>query len=86
MSEAFIKRNVKLLSEFDGYMTTHPELLDAIPNNAYVIVTLNDDQNFNRQSFLLVRNPRRKTIVEAHKSGEVWSIRPLQSTALSISS
>jgi hypothetical protein len=81
MSEAFIKKNVKLSLEFDDYLVKHPKLFSEIPNGAYIVITLNNDKQFNVESLSLIRDKRRKKIVEAHKSGKVWSIRPLELTA-----
>lgn len=78
MSEAFIKKNVKLSLEFDDYLVKHPNLFSEIPNGAYVVITLNGDQKFNAESLSLVRDRRRKKVVEAHKSGSSWSVRPLE--------
>lgn len=77
MSEAFIKKNVKLSLEFDDYLVKHPSLFSAIPNGAYIVITISDDKNFNANSLSLVRDKQRKKIVEAHKSGTSWTIRPL---------
>ncbi|MEK7152979.1 MAG: DUF5647 family protein [Patescibacteria group bacterium] len=81
MSEAFIKKNVKLSLEFDDYLVKHPQLFSEIPNGAYIVITLNGDRKFNEDSLSLVRDKRRKKIVEAHKTGSAWSIRPLERTA-----
>lgn len=80
MSEAFIKKNVKLSSEFNDYLVRHPQLFEAIPNGAYIIITVQEDSSFNTQSLSMIRDKRRKKIVEAHKSGSDWTIRPLQPT------
>ena len=77
MSEAFIKKNVKLSLEFDEYLVMHPNLFSAIPNGAYIVITLNGDKIFNTESISLIKDRRRKKVVEAHKSGSGWSIRPL---------
>jgi hypothetical protein len=77
MSEAFIKKNVKLSLEFDEYLVRHPKLFSDIPNGAYIVITLSNDSKFNTQSLSLVKDKRRKKIVEAHKSGAAWSVRPL---------
>ena len=78
MSEKFIKKNIKLPLKFDSYVSKHPELYDAIPNEAYVVITIEGDKEFSRQSIQLVRSPRRKKIVEAHKSRSEWRIQPLR--------
>lgn len=82
MSEAFIKKNVKLSLEFDDYLVKHPKLFSEIPNGAYIVITLNGDKKFNLESLSLIRDKRRKKIVEAHKSGSVWSVRPLELAAV----
>lgn len=81
MSEAFIKKNVKLSLEFDDYLVRHPNLFSEIPNGAYIVITLNGDKRFNTESISLIKDKRRKKVVEAHKSGSSWSIRPLLATA-----
>ena len=78
MSEAFTKKNVKLSLEFDDYLARHPKLFAEIPNGAYIIITLSNDKKFNAESLSLVKDRRRKKVVEAHKSGTAWSVRPLQ--------
>jgi hypothetical protein len=77
MSEAFIKKNVRLSLEFDDYLVKHPKLFSEIPNGAYIVITLNGDKKFNTESISLIRDKQRKKVVEAHKSGSAWSIRPL---------
>lgn len=78
MSESFIKKNAKLSLEFDAYVAKHPQLFQDIPNGAYIVITLQDDTQFNTESLSLIRDKRRKKIVEAHRSGSAWRIRPLQ--------
>lgn len=78
MSEAFIKKNTKLSLEFDDYLSKHPRLFEAIPNGAYIVITVQEDNQFNAQSLSLIRDKRRKKIVEAHKVGTSWRIQPLQ--------
>lgn len=81
MSEAFVNKNIKLSLELDEYLAKHPQLLGNIPNGAYVVITT-DDKKFNDASLSLVRDKRRKKIVEAHKAGAGWSIRPLHSSTI----
>jgi Family of unknown function (DUF5647) len=80
MSEAFIKQNIKLSLEFDDYLVKHPKLFANIPNGAYIVITLSSDNKFNAESLSLIKDRRRKRVVEAHKSGTAWSVRPLQPT------
>ena len=83
MSEAFIQKNSKLLSEFDNYMLQHLEILDDIPDGAYVVITVKDDDKFNADSLAMSRKQmtKRDKAVEACKSGGGWTIRPLESQA-----
>ena len=78
MSEDFTKKNIKLISEFDEYIARHPKVYAAIPNGAWIVITVKNDKKFNDTSISLVRDRRRKKVVEAHKSGTSWTIRPLQ--------
>lgn len=78
MTKTIIKKNIDLGFEFDDYVARHPDLLDKIPNKAYVVVTVEGDDKFNAYAISLVRDPKRKNIVEAHKSADDWTVRPLQ--------
>lgn len=78
MSEAFIKKNVKLSLEFDEYLAKHPVLFEKIPNGAYIVITVNGDNKFNEDSLSIVKNMKRKKLIEAHKTTSSWSLRPLQ--------
>lgn len=78
MSEAFVNKNVKLSLEFDEYVSKHPQLLEYIPNGAYVVITTTNDKKINQANLSLIRNKRSKKVVEARKAGAKWSIRPLQ--------
>lgn len=78
MSEAFIKQNAALSLEFDEYLFEHPKLFKEIPSKAYIVITIKGDSQFNTQSLSLIKDKRRKKIVEAHKSAKSWTIRPLQ--------
>lgn len=79
MSEAFIKKNTKLLSEFDKYLIEHPNLWNKIPNGAHVILTVKGDEKFNTLSMSMVRDIKRKKVIEAHKTDHRWTLRPLKS-------
>ncbi len=80
MSEAFIKKNTKLSLEFDDYLSKHPDLFEAIPNGAYIVIAVQEDNQFNAQSLSLIRDRRHKKIVEARKVGASWHVQPLQLT------
>ena len=77
MTQAFIKKNVKLSLEFDSYLVKHPKLFEQIPNGAYIVITISGDKAFNIDSISMVRNQKPKKIIEAHKSQNTWSLRPL---------
>jgi hypothetical protein len=77
MSETFIKKNAQLSTEFDDYLVKHPQLFKDIPNGAYIVITT-DDANFNAVSKSLIKDKRRKKIVEAHLTGSTWRVHPLQ--------
>lgn len=81
MTEQFIKKNLKLSLEFDKYIIQHPKTFKDIPKDAYVIVTLKNDSAFSRQSRTLIRDSKRKTVVEAQKSSSGWTIKPFQPVA-----
>ncbi len=78
MSDAFIKKNVKLSLEFDEYLAKHPKLFEDIPNKAIVVITVKGDTKFNSDSISIVRDIKRKTVVEAHKTDSRWTIKPLR--------
>ena len=61
-----------------AWLLLHPKLFSEIPNGAYVVITLSDDKKFNAESLSLIKDRRRKKIVEAHKSGAAWSVRALR--------
>lgn len=83
MSDAFIKKNTKLSIEFDDYLLKHFDLLDKIPDGAYVVITVKGDEKFNDASISMVRGmmTKRDKVVEAHKANRRWSVRPLQHQA-----
>ncbi len=78
MKKSFVQKNIKLSMEFDRYLLDHPELEDMIPNDAYIIITINGDQQFNDSSISMLRNIKSKNIVEARKNKKTWSLRQLQ--------
>ncbi len=76
MTEQFVKKNLKLSLEFDKYVVEHPKALKDIPKGAYVVITLKDDPKYSKQSISLIREPKRKKVVEAQKSASGWTIKP----------
>lgn len=78
MNDAFIERKNNLSLELDEYLFKHPDLFKQIPNKAWIVITVSNDRDFNARSMALIKDPRRKKIVEAHKQANDWTIRPLQ--------
>lgn len=76
MDKKFIKKNVNLSMEFDVYLSKHPELYKKIPNGAYVVIQVNGDESFNKQSIATVRNIRTKKVIEAQKVSRGWRLQP----------
>jgi len=72
------QKNVKLCMEFDMYMAKHPEMFEDISNKAWIAMTVEGDEEFNQGSVSMIRNIKSKRVVEAHKKGKTWSLRPLQ--------
>ncbi|MCR4293067.1 MAG: hypothetical protein NUV76_09360 [Candidatus Kuenenia sp.] len=42
------RKNTELIKEFDRYIMEHPEFADDIPNNAVVVMQLENDEEFNK--------------------------------------
>ncbi len=79
MSEQFAKKNLKLSLEFDNYLVKHLDILDQIPDKSWLVLTINGDDDFNRDSISIARKSRsRRKYVEARKSGRTWEVRPLE--------
>jgi hypothetical protein len=78
MSEAFVRKNVKLSIEFDEYLAKHPALFKHIPAGAYIVITVKGDEKFNANSVSIIRSKRTKKVVEAHKTDSRWTIKPLR--------
>jgi len=43
----FIEKNSMLVKEFDRYILEHPEFSDKIPDNALVVMQIEEDEEFN---------------------------------------
>jgi hypothetical protein len=78
MSESFVEKNMAASMDFHAYVDKYPQLLKSIPNGAYIVFTINNDEQFNADSMSLIKDRRRKKIVEAHRTKLAWTIRPLQ--------
>lgn len=78
MSEAFVKKNIKLITQFEKYIGKNPEIWKDIPNKSTIVMTVKGDPYFNRLSRAMNRkgmSPREK-LVEARKEGSSWKIVP----------
>lgn len=58
--ERFILKNIVLNTEFNKYLTEHPEVADKIPNNALVVILPEDDPALCRKNLFLARRHRKK--------------------------
>lgn len=43
----FVEKNSMLVKEFDRYILEHPEFSDKIPDNALVVMQIEEDEEFN---------------------------------------
>jgi hypothetical protein len=43
----FVEKNSILVKEFDRYILEHPEVADKIPDNALVVMNIEEDEEFN---------------------------------------
>jgi hypothetical protein len=50
------KQNSELIKEFNRYAREHPEIADAIPKNAIVVMQLEKDARFNQWSRRLAKS------------------------------
>lgn len=44
----FAEKNSLLVREFDRYILEHPEFAEKIPDNALVVMQIEDDEEFNK--------------------------------------
>jgi|GEM_PF-5535360 len=71
-----IKKNIKLMSEFDNYAINHLEAYDPIPYGAHIVMTDPRDLVFSNWSRSLVKRVRGRKIVEIFKQGGLWKVEP----------
>jgi len=43
----FLEKNSMLVKEFDRYILEHPEFAEKIPDNALVVMQIEEDEEFN---------------------------------------
>ncbi|MBM4331186.1 MAG: hypothetical protein FJ117_08180 [Deltaproteobacteria bacterium] len=54
------RKNTDLIKEFNRYIREHPDFADAIPQNAFVIMQLEGDEEFNNWSCQLAKSHTEK--------------------------
>jgi hypothetical protein len=47
-NKGFIEKNSILVKEFDRYIIEHPEFAEKIPNNALIVMQVEDNEEFNQ--------------------------------------
>jgi hypothetical protein len=78
VTKKFIKKNIALTLELDDYLTKHPDLYEAIPDGATLVITLKSDKKFTEDSISIVmsHNPT-QPIIKAEKEHSSWTLSPL---------
>jgi len=85
MTENYIRKNIELSREFDKFFFSHPSLFSLVPNGATVVITVENDDAFNNQSYLIAKKSRStRKMVEAQKVNNDWTIRPLSREAIPV--
>jgi len=78
MTKKFVKKNIKLMLEFDDYLTKHPKLYDSIPDGAVVVMTLKYDKKFSDDSMSIAMSHKpQRPIIKAEKARTQWSLTHL---------
>ena len=44
----FVEKNTTLVREFDRYIQEYPEFADKLPNNALIVMQIEEDEEFNK--------------------------------------
>jgi hypothetical protein len=44
----FVEKNTILVREFDRYIQEYPKFADKIPNNALIVMQIEEDEEFNK--------------------------------------
>ncbi|HUC01457.1 MAG TPA: DUF5647 family protein [Candidatus Paceibacterota bacterium] len=74
-----VSKNLALSADFNSFISTRPDMMKKIPNNAFVIFEVKSDKklsDFNRE---IVRSKPKKNIFVACKSGKGWQIDSFKS-------
>lgn len=79
MTKKFVQRNIKLSLEFDNYLAKHPELYEAIPDGAFVIIAVKSDKEFTNSSIAIAKKHHTsEPVVKAEKEGSHWHLTPVE--------
>ena len=76
MSRELIKKNLQLSLELDSYIAKHPSVLKTFPAGISIIITSSSDKQLSDANRSVARNSSGR-FVEAYKSNNRWTIRPL---------
>jgi len=56
----FVEKNIRLSFEFSKYLIDHPELEDKLPEEAEVVILLEDDPEFNKKAEILAEKSKQE--------------------------
>ena len=76
-NKGFVMKNSMLVSEFDKYILEHPEFADKIPNNALVVMQIDDDEAFNNWAKETAKHVREKGQLVVYVT--ITDMKPLSS-------
>jgi hypothetical protein len=79
MNKALIKKNIRLINEFDKLMFKDERIMSQVPYGATLFMTVKGDEEFNKASLEIARkvSGKKAKLVEAHKEGKRWVVRPV---------
>lgn len=73
----FEQKNTELIKEFNRYVREHPKIAEQIPNDAIVIMQLEEDEEFNEWARQLAE--RRRSEGHPVVFVRIQKLRPLRS-------
>lgn len=76
MTNALIKKNIKLSGDFDAYVANNPRELKSLSKGAYVVLTSSSDKKLSEANLSVARNSKSGKFIVAHKSDGRWHIKP----------
>ena len=81
MSKKEIQTNFNMSAEFTQYTLKHPGILSDIPKNAQIILVPKNNMKLAEKNIELgekIKKNEQKSVVQAIKVGNKWSIEPLK--------